>query len=161
MAPKTSLLQTSTQVHRAQMARKPLKVTTFNSWDTSVSLFPPPSAPISFLQRASVFLQFCVQLKTSSTDDFDFRLVNQPAELQQARQSTSIFTFRGASTQNPSPTSPSSARAATHASSSTRPLPRLRGPPNWPYRRPLPASRPPAARDPDAETQEPHLTAAP
>lgn len=132
-----------------------------------MSFFPPPSLSTSFLQKASEGFQCCVQLNIVHRP-FRLQVCNLMAERQKARHSTSIFTFRGASAHNPSPTSPSSARrdcpnAATHASSSTRPLPQLRGPPNWPRHRPLPALHllPPAAGDPAAETQEPHLKAAP
>lgn len=132
-----------------------------------MSLFPPAPSGHYFLQRASVGFQCCVQLNIVHRP-LRVEVCNPVAERQPACHCTSIFTFRGASAQSPSPTSPSSARhdrpnAATRASSSTRPPPQLRGPPNWPRHRPLPALhlRPPAAGDPAAETREPHLKPAP
>lgn len=61
-----------------------------------MSFFPPPSLATSFLQRASAGFQGWVQLNIVHRP-FRLQVCNLMAERQQARHSTSIFTFRGAS----------------------------------------------------------------
>ena len=110
----------------------------------------------SFLQSASIFLKFCVQLNIVNPAT---SLGVQPLHGEARRRRTSIFIFRGARPRNRFPTSPfpakrDSPKAAAHAASSSRPLSQLWGPAG-------PATRPRshAAPPPLFLAQEPHLSA--